>query len=149
MSVNFDLITELQFTLRRDFPVADTDLVKPSNANPLMDGEFMNLDANYKLVRAATAEHGWALFMEKGRFDVQALGKTMILFAGSYEADTRVFTTAGITTTGQALQISDAVTVDSLTKTGLKIWASGVEMGRVTRLPANNGGLLRFFQTWA
>jgi hypothetical protein len=95
---------------------------------------------------------GWAVFMEKGRYDVQALRKTTILFSGGYEADTRVFTTAGITAVGQGLQIDAAVaapTGESGTKCGLKIYASGINVGYVTRLPANNGGRLRFFQTWA
>lgn len=153
MAVNFDLVTELQFLLRRDFPMADPDLVKPSNANPIMDGEFLNFDTSYKLVRAGSGEIGWAVFMEKGRFDVQALGKTMVLFAGAYEADTRVFKAAGLTL-GGALAIDAAVSVDSLTKSGLAhldtaTYPTEVVMGRVTRLPANNGNLLRFFKTWA
>ena len=144
--VNFELITEIQALLRRDFPVADRTLVNPNNANPLMDGEFMNLNTSYQLIRGANNTAGYALFVEKGRFDVQAIGKVTVLFAGGYEADTRVFTTAGLAL-GGALEISAAVTVDTLTKSGLKVWASGPVIGYVTRLPANNGGLLRFQQT--
>ena len=147
-TVNFELVTELQHLLRRDFTVANKDLVKPSNANPLMDGEFLNLDTAYKVVRAGTGEHGWALFVEKGRFDVQAVGRVTILFCGHYEADTRVFKSSGLTLGGQ-LQLDAACTVDTLTKTGLANYSSGQVMGRVTKLPANNGNRLRFFQTWA
>jgi hypothetical protein len=144
--VNFELVTELQFLLRRDFYLADKTLGKPTNANPLMDGEFLKLDTAYKVVRAADGDLGWVMFMEKGRFDVQALGKTTILFAGTYEADTRVFTAAGLTLGGK-LQISGSVTVDTLTKTGVANYAAGEVVGYVTRLPANNGGRLRFIQT--
>lgn len=144
--VNFELVTELQFLLRRDFYLADKTLGKPTNANPLMDGEFLKLDTAYKVVRAADGDLGWVMFMEKGRFDVQALGKTTILFAGTYEADTRVFTAAGLTLGGR-LQISGSVTVDTLTKTGVANYAAGEVVGYVTRLPANNGGRLRFIQT--
>lgn len=146
MIVNFDLVTELQGLLRRDFPLADPTLINPNNANPLMDGEFLSLDSSYKLVRAADGAFGFALFMERGRFDVQAIKKTTILFGGTYEADTRVFTSAGLTQGGK-LQISASVTVDTLTKSGLANYSSGESVGFVTRLPANNGGRLRFMQT--
>lgn len=147
MNVNFELVTEVQALLRRDFAVADRDLVNPNNANPLMDGEFMALDSSYKLVRASSLGFGFALFVERGRMDVQAIGKATVLFGGTYEADTRVFTTAGITAVGQKVEISDSVSVDSLTKSGLKIFTTGEVVGFVTRLPANNGGRLRFIQT--
>lgn len=146
MNVNFELVTEVQALLRRDFSVADPTLVNPNNANPLMDGEFMNLDSAYKLIRAASLSMGFALFVERGRMDVQAIRKATVLFGGTYEADTRVFTTAGITAVGQKVEISAAVTVDTLTKSGLKIFTTGEVVGYVTRLPANNGGRLRFLQ---
>lgn len=150
MNVNFELVTEVQGLLRRDFPVADRNLVNPNNANPLMDGEFMNLDTAYKLVRGAEGSFGFGLFVERGRMDVQAIGKVTVLMGGTYEADTRVFTAAGITAVGQRLMISAAVTVDTLTKSGLVVHdgtATKEIVGYVTRLPANNGGKLRFMQT--
>lgn len=145
---NFELVTELQGLQRRDFPVANPALIKPTNANPLMDGEFLTLDSSYKLIRAADGNLAFALFMEKGRFDVQAMSekKTMVLFGGTYEADTRVFTSSGLTLLG-SLQVSASVTVDSLTKSGLANYSSGAVIGHVTKLPANNGGRLRFLQT--
>lgn len=144
--VNFELVTELQFLLRRDFVLADKTLGKPTNANPLMDGEYLKLDTAYKVVRAGNGELGFLVFMEKGRYDVQALGKTTVLFAGTYEGDTRVFTSSGLSL-GGALQISAAVTVDTLTKSGVANYSSGLTVGYVTRLPANNGGRLRYLQT--
>jgi len=146
MTANFELVTEVQGLLRRDFTVADRTLVNPNNANPLMDGEFMNFDTSYRLIRGVDGTFGMALFVERGRMDVQAIGKATVLMGGSYEADTRVFTTTSLTL-GCKLQIDAAATVDSLTKTGLKLFASGEVIGYCTRLPANNGGRLRFFQT--
>ena len=146
MTVNFELVTEVQGLLRRDFTVADRTLVNPNNANPLMDGEFLNLDTSYKLIRGTDGSFGMALFVERGRMDVQAIGKGTVLMGGAYEADTRVFTTTGLTLGGK-LQISASVTVDTLTKSGLANYSSGEVVGYVTRLPANNGGKLRFFQT--
>ena len=146
MTVNFELVTEVQGILRRDFPVADRTLVNPNNANPLMDGEFMNLDASYKLIRGVDDSFGMALFVERGRMDVQAIGKVTVLMGGAYEADTRVFTSTSITL-GCKLEIGASVTVDALTKTGLVIFAAGEVVGYCTRTPATNGGKLRFFQT--
>jgi hypothetical protein len=149
MSVNFELVTEVQGLLRRDFPVADRNLVNPNNANPLMDGEFMNLDTAYKLVRGVEGSFGMGLFVERGRMDVQAIGKVTVLMGGAYEADTRVFG-AGMAAVGQRLMISASVTVDTLTKSGLVLHdgtATKEIVGYVTRLPANNGGRLRFMQT--
>ena len=145
-NVNFELVTEVQGLLRRDFTVADRTLVNPTNANPLMDGEFMNLDSSYKLIRGADGTFGMALFAERGRMDVQAIGKVTVLMGGAYEADTRVFTTTSLTL-GCKLQIDASASVDSLTKSGLKLYSSGEVIGYCTRLPANNGGKLRFFQT--
>ena len=146
MTVNFELVTEVQGLLRRDFPVADRTLVNPNNANPLMDGEYMNIDSAYKLIRGADGTFGMGLFVERGRMDVQAIGKVTVLMGGAYEANTRVFTASGLTLGGK-LQISASVSVDTLTKSGLANYSSGEVLGYVTRLPANNGGLLRFFQT--
>ena len=146
MTTNFELVTEVQGLHRRDFAVADRTLVNPNNANPLMDGEFLNLDSSYKLIRGADGSFGMALFAERGRMDVQAIGKGTVLMGGAYEADTRVFTTTSLTL-GVKLQIRASVTVDTLTKSGLANYSSGEVVGYVTRLPANNGGKLRFFQT--
>lgn len=143
---NFEMVTEVQGLLRRDFPMADKTLLNPNNANPLIDGEFLNLDSAYSLIRGADGSFGFAHFMERGRFDTQAIGKTMVLFGGTYEANTRVFTAAGLTLGGK-LQISASVTVDALTRSGLANYSSGEVVGYVTRLPANNGNLLRFMQT--
>jgi len=146
MVVNFELTSDLQLVLRRDFQLADRTLANPNGTNPLIDGEFANLNASYQIIRGVSGTVGWAVFAERGRFDVQAIGKTTLLFGQTYEADTRVFTSAGLTLLGK-LQISDAVTVDGKTKSGLANFSSGECIGYVTRLPANNGGKLRFIQT--
>jgi hypothetical protein len=144
--LNFELTTELQLVHRRDFAVANNAQINPTNANPIIDGEFMEIDSAYKLIRAGNGKAAFAVFAERGRYDVQAIKKLTVLFGNSYEADTRVFTSAGLVLGGN-LQTSNAVTVDAQTKSGLLVWASGPVIGFVTRLPATNGGRLRFFQT--
>ena len=143
---NFEMVTEVQGLLRRDFSMADKTLLNPNNANPLIDGEFVELDSSYSLIRAGNQKFAFAVFAERGRFDVQAIGKTVVLFGGTYEADTDVFTAASLTLGGK-LQTNNNVTVNSNTKSGLSNHTGGEIVGFVTRLPANNGGRLRFLQT--
>lgn len=84
-SPNFELITELQTLTRRDFPVADPGLLQPLNANPLVDGEWLELNGNYQLVRGADAGGSMLVFplhTERGRYDTQAIGKANVLFLG-------------------------------------------------------------------
>lgn len=149
MIVNFELVTDVQDLIRRDFTVADPNIVNPTNVNPLLDGEFVQLNPAYQIIRANTGALGFAVFAERGRFDVQALGKTTVLFAKPYEADTRIYFASGLTL-GGPLKISSTVTntaVGNQQYSGLVNWDSGVVIGYVTRLPANNGGKLRFLKT--
>ena len=146
MNVNFELVTDLQGLTRRDFTVASRDLVNPTNVNPIIDGEFVFLNTGYQLVRASTGGPGWAVFAERGRFDVQALGKLTVLQLNPYEADTTVFTAAGLALGGK-VKISSAVDFGGQSKSGLAAYDSGEVIGFVTRLPQDNGGRLRFVQT--
>lgn len=145
----FELVTEAQALQRRVWPLNDPTLAKASTANALLEGEFLFLNDSYKLVRATANDKGFALFMEKGRYDVQAVSgsRTTVLAGGTYEADTLIFTAAALTMGGD-LAIDAAVNIgDGVVRSGLKNWTTGVVIGFVTRLPANNGNKLRFFQT--
>jgi hypothetical protein len=143
----FRLVTEAQAIIRRSFPLADPTILKPSNANPLVQGEWLGLNTSYKMARGAGAQSiptrpNWA---EKGRYDTQVIGKVPILWLGDFEADTLIFG-ANITALHQPLYVTD-VTYNSLTKQGLDYLAvttTEILVGYVTRLPANNGGWLRF-----
>jgi hypothetical protein len=104
------LITEFQGLIKRDFSTAIN--LSPTVANPLLDGEILQVDATAgleaNLRRSATADAGdnapgWAVSTERGRYDTQAIGKVTVLFAGAYEADFRVwdldqFATIGVGT---------------------------------------------------
>jgi hypothetical protein len=150
MKPNFELVTELQTLTRRDFPLADSTILAPIGANPLLDGEWLELDANYKLARKAaiaghdvvggTAEGGnmmvFPVHTERGRYDTQAIGKANILMLGMYEAETRVADVTGLVV-GDALTVQD-VTVDSVAnKRGLKKIVAGsavVVVGYVSKV---------------
>lgn len=132
---NFQLITELQTLTRRDFSMTDPTLLQPLNANPVLDGEYLELDSTYKLIRGApggTNNEGiqpmvFPLFTERGRYDTQALGKANVLMLGMYEAETVICDTTSMVL-GSPLTVAD-VTISALTKRGLRL--EGSVSGRV------------------
>lgn len=150
--LNFELLSEATPIIRRPFEVATVDaggvsIVNPNSQNPLLLGEFLELDTTYRGVRGTgtTTAPSFAVFGERGRTDMQALTKAPLLYIGGYEAQTKVMDATGLAV-GSALMVDD-VTFGSLTRRGLKlVTASNYIVGRVTRLPANNNGYLRFIR---
>ena len=150
---NFQLVTELQTLTRRDFTLADSSLLAPLNANPLVDGEFLELNSSYQLQRASAGTGGthegsnplvFPVHTERGRYDTQAIGKTSVLMLGMYEAETKVITGIGGLNIGDALTVQD-ITYMGATKRGLakKVASSAVVVvGYVSRLPGD--GKVRF-----
>ncbi len=134
---------------RRDYPVVDRSILNPNGANPLLDGEFMELHATQptKVIRAGGLKLSWAVFAERGRSDVQAIGKVPLLYMGAYEADTLIMDDTALAH-GDPLMVDD-VTIATLTKSGLKKHGGGAELvvGYVLRLPSQNGQKLRFMWT--
>lgn len=147
--IHLEIVSDLQAIIRRDFPLAVRDLANPLSSNPLIDGEFMTLNTSYQLVRGTDGCLGWAAFAERGRFDVQAIGKVTVLYLQSYEADTKVYSSGGGgLTLGCKLQVKAGLTIDGVAgRVGLEVWGTGLVIGYCTRLPADNGQKLRFIQT--
>ena len=166
--VNFEPVSDIAPIHRRDFILADKTLADPNNAVALVDGEWMTLDANMKLIRATTigsvgnpaALHSFPLFAERGRYDVQAMAerKMPILFLGQYEFNTRIFDASAAIGSGavigtmlQPLKVA-TITIGTRNYTGLvgSAYNDTVPIvGYLTRLPAQNGGRLRFISGWA
>jgi hypothetical protein len=152
MSLDFELVSEFTPIQRRSFPVPTVDgggtpIINPNSTNPLILGEFLELNSAYQMVRGAANPSLWpsfAVFGERGRTDMQALGKAPMLYMGTYEAQTKVMDDTGLVV-GDALEVQD-VTFGSLTRRGLIEFTAGYIVGRVTRLPANNNGYLRFIR---
>jgi hypothetical protein len=143
--MNLTLVSEFQTIQRRPFELAAPALLKPNDANPLVDGEFLELDGSYKMARGVgvAAVPSYAVFAERGRYDTQTIGKVPMLYLGAYEADTLIFDGTGIVSAGQALEVGD-VTIGGLVKRGLKLATIGLVVGYVSRLPAANNNKLRF-----
>ena len=148
---NFELITELQVTLRRDFPVAVPGILNPMDAQPLVEGEWLELDANYLLKRGTGNGASGAAFpvhTERGRYDTQAIQKANVIFAGQYEAETKIFDSAGTYTPGIELMVAD-VTIGGIVRRGLKPAVAGaVVVGHVTKLTGTGAAAkLRFLHS--
>lgn len=138
------LVSEVLPVQRRDFYVLTPAQLNPNNANPLLDGEWLQLDATeYKLARGADGAGAhpaivpsWQLFAEKGRYDTQSIGKVPVLFMGGYEAETKVADLTSLVP-GSALEVAD-VTFQSLTRRGLVLAGTGAGehliFGYVTRV---------------
>lgn len=142
------LVSELLPVQRRDFPMAVPGLLDPNNANPLVEGEWLGLNSSYQLVRGSgeQAKPTWQVFMERGRYDTQAIGKTMVLFIGGYEAYTTICDLTGPPTIGDPLVVTD-VTIGGQTKQGLKKpsgMGAHTVVAYVTRLPST--GVVQFWR---
>lgn len=150
MQINFKLVSEFQTLHRRSFGLTDPDILKPIPGGvkvSLVDGEFLELDSSYQMIRGAATpalvpSFAWAA--EQGRYETQALGKGPVLYLGMYEADTLIMDSTGITL-GEALEVT-TVTVGGIARRGLAQYTSGYKIGYATRLPANNNGWLRFIR---
>lgn len=136
---NFELISELQATARRDFYVADTTVLNPVATNPLIEGEWLELDSSYKLKRGSSAGivAVYPVHTERGRYDTQALGKVNVVMLQDYEAETKIVNISSLVV-GSPLKVGD-VTIGGQTKRGLLLSANvagsgDVVVGFVTKL---------------
>ena len=144
---NFVLVSPILSSQRRGFSYGTPAELKPTNANPLLDGEWLEFVADYKLDRGTanpSTAPAFPVFTEQGRYETQALGRVSTIFLGAFEADTKIFT-AGSIGIGTPLTVND-VTFGGLTRRGLiEHTGSGIIIGYSTRAPSN--GVLRFIRT--
>jgi hypothetical protein len=141
MPTNFRVLSDLQLTHRRDFPVADPTILGPFGALPLIDGEWLELDANYQLIRGVGQGIAavFPVHTEMGRYDVQAIQQVNVIYHGQYEFETRLFLPAGPYLVGTEVCVfTDATGRRSLQPAAN---AGDVIVGMVTRPPV--GGYLR------
>ncbi len=168
--INFEPVSDILPVNRRDFALAVPALADPLNAVALVDGEWMTINTSYQIIRAADITvlgsagaagvatlKSFPLWAERGRYDVRAQAdvKMPILWRGDYEFDTRIFDAAlvafgagaAITTVLQPLKVA-TITIGTRNYCGLVGHAGAADtspiVGYVTRLPASNGGKLRF-----
>lgn len=170
--VNFTLVTPYTDVRIKDFtPVLGSGnmpaTLAPDDADVLRDGEFFKLTSAYKATRASTTDGiagvkapSWVLYNEKDRSDIVGAAKVSLIFQGSYEADTKLFLAADAgdgfalkpVTLGAPLCIAKGAAVSGgyakfAALAQLATTKTDFVVGFVTRLPADNGGLLRFYAT--
>ena len=163
--VNFEPVSDILKVQIRDYPLADRTIADPLNANAYVDGEWFVIDATKKAARAAAinvagnvaTQTSYVIFAERGRSDVLGMSgrKVPLIVMGDYEADTRIFDAGAIVnggaiidTVGQPLKVA-SITIGGKIVSGLvgALAADGEPIvGRVTALPATNGGKLRYFR---
>lgn len=162
--VNFEPVSDILPVWRKDLALADKTLADPLNAVALIDGEWLTLNSSYQWVRATTISsvgnpataRSFLCFNERGRSDRMGMAdkKTTALFRGEYEGDTRVYDAAAVVGSGaaisavlQPLKVA-TITIGTRNFTGLVGHGGSADtdlvVGYVTKLPANNGGKLRF-----
>jgi len=146
LAPNLTLISEVLPVQRRDFTLTDPTILNPNATNPLVAGEWLEMDTTTYTVKRGTGEAAsasWQVFSLRGQYDTQAISKSTLLWAGAYEADTTIVNTAGLAV-GNFLVVADC-TIGGLTKRGvIKAAGTGQHMvvGIVTRLTAT--GKIRF-----
>ena len=157
MTPNFTFVSEVQSVQRRDFPLLAAESasdINPYSARPLVDGEWLQLDTSnsYTLKRGGanglsgiqegTNPAVYPLFVEQGRYDVQAIQKVTVIYGGMWEADTVIMSPTSLVV-GSYVTVQD-VLVGAIYRRGLAILtgaaASGVVVvGWVTRLFQTGG----------
>lgn len=141
----YKLVTEVLAQTRRDFEVNSINYVDPEHTDVILMGEYVELNAAYKLIRGTGAAYPqFPVFVEKGRSDIQAIRMLTVLFIGGFEADTLVFD--GTPALGAALEVDPAVTYLGKTVSGLRTWGAGYVAGYVTRTAATNNNYLRYIK---
>ncbi len=172
--VNFEPQSSILPLHLRDFPLADATLVQPLNANALVDGEWVTFEpsagSTQGMLRRVTAigsagqvatRISFPAWAERGRYDIQYFAgrKYPIIFLGQYEFDTRIFD-ASVDSSGAGVPITEVgqpikvATITLGTRNYCGLIGSHYDdvdpiVGYVTRLPAANGGKLRFMSGWA
>lgn len=124
----FEMITGAELLERRDFPIIDATLLDPMSSNPIVEGEWLEVDPTTKKLKRSTGEmtnpFSGQFWGERGRYDIRAINKLPILLWGNYEAYTKVFNNVAgpnkPSTLGQRLTVND-VLVDGFTKKGLYV----------------------------
>jgi len=162
--VNLEPCTDILPLWRKDLPLADKTLADPLNAVALIDGEWLVLNSSYQWVRASAIVsvgdpaliRSFVLWNERGRSDRMGMAdrKSTCLFRGEHESDTRIYDAAAVVGSGAALTAVmqplkvATITIGTRNFSGLVGHGGSADtnpvVGYVTRLPASNGGKLRF-----
>jgi hypothetical protein len=152
--VTFDLYSDRKALHIRDI-YASEELI---NSKPV-PGEYVVINSKYELIRATNITNvnhratqtsyplvfftPYSQELAKFRLKKEKLG---VLFGGWYEAVTQIFNPIGIKEVGQPLMVQ-TIKLGDRNYSGLaKHTGKHPIVGRITCLPEDNNGLLRFIQ---
>jgi len=159
--VNFEPISPVELVQRRSFTPVDKTLLEPLNAAVYVDGEWVVINDDGKMLRAvdisqaagtAATIRSYPLHVERGRYDVQSIKKAAVFYMGEYEANTRIFDSdlngAGGFNYGDTLSVA-VISFGGRKFSGLvKTASTEPVVGIVTKKPSKNGQKLRFKYAW-
>ena len=134
---------------RRAAPATDADALIKTAATALMDGELVQYDGSGNFKRADTVTTlSYHVITDMSDTGAQASRKIDAIVVGSYICSTQVFDATSLVL-GSPLMLGTNIDVgDGLAiRSGVLLHdavAGKVVIGYVTKLPANNGGLLEF-----
>jgi hypothetical protein len=135
---------------RRAAPAVDADALIKAPATALMDGEFVQYDGSGNFKRADTLTGvAYHVISDYGDSGLQASRKIDAIVVGSYVCNTLIFDPTGLALNAP-LMLSLAVDISDgygAIRAGVILHDAVVTkiiVGFVTKLPANNGGLLEF-----
>ena len=139
-----DVLSYVSSQHRRDFAVADRDLLQPNSTSPLAleQGEWVAADSDGNMDRITSSVlSAVQVWTQRGDFTAQAIDKVSCLFIGEYEADTDMFDSARTYAVGDTLT-AKSVTIDGSTRAGLTNDVDGGSdflVGFVTKAPGDDG----------
>jgi hypothetical protein len=138
--------------IRRNWEVANPALLDPSNSLCLIDGEFMQLDSSYKLIRSAdAAKPSFALIEDRGDYGVQ-VHKRPATVIGTYIAQTLVYATAiAASPFGTKLEVGtvNKASLGGVNRAGLVLQTAGLVVGYIMKPASADGQPLEFISTLA
>lgn len=151
LAPNMTLISEVMPVGRRDFQLVDATILNPNNANPLVDGEWLEMaSASYSLQRGSgeAASISWPVFSLRGQYDTQAISKTTVLWLNDYEVLTTICDATTNSPVPGSFLVVKSVTIGGLSKRAVAVPSGAGQhfiVGIVTKVPG--GGKLQFAHT--
>jgi len=156
---NFKTTSRVSDVYRRDFPISD-DLKNPLAAEPVLDGEWLQLNTDTQAVRLAGAGAPYVdagadnaglvpsfpVFAESGRYDVQVTGLCPLLYLNAFEAETKIYDSTGLYP-GAPLEVADIEypAGSGVDRRGLRLQSDPTHfvVGRVIKLLADRVRFIR------
>jgi len=145
--MSLELLTPVNDVFRRDLEMNDPTLLDPTEADAIVQGEWLRRDTTTgKLVRATagTQKNIMQVWTQKGDFSAQAIGKCSVIQQHPYEAETDMFDPGGTFAIDTELAV-ETMTIDGVSRAGLAVAAAGEAVIAIcTKPPQANGGKLRY-----